>query len=112
MHNYNKQIESLRDEIICAIHDIICRHNLTEVTLPDTFDETPFVVVFDDTPSCEPHECAVRKVAVCGTGIMLEADDKITGETYTIDNPYSPALNTPEWLNGIYMNIQKVINHY
>lgn len=112
MHNYDKQIESLRDEIICAIHDIICRHNLTEVTFPDTLDEASFVVVFDNTPLCEPRECTVRRIAVCRAGIKLEADDKITGETYTIDNPYSPALNNPEWLNSIYVNIQRVIHHY
>lgn len=87
------------------------RNNLTEITFPDTLDNTSFIVVFDDTPLCEPHECEVRKVEIYGDFITLEADDKITGETYTIDNQYALALNNPEWLNSIYMNIQSIL-HY
>lgn len=102
--SFNKQIEALRMEIIAAIRNLLEEHGKQEIDIPDTVDAI-YVICFDD--NTDPNECAVTKVALGTTGLIITAVEKNSDDlVFEIYGSFALAVRNLDWLNEMYETIQ------
>lgn len=107
-HNkYQRQADKLRQKITAAIINRLKDNNLEELELYDTCpDMDPIWVIWFDDYYCDPYECMVKKISICGSGIEIESIRKDDNSIVVSEPPYDIATRSIEWLNEILERVE------
>lgn len=108
--NFSDRIDTLRNDIINAIRQLLYSKGLTEITLPEEQYDPIWVIKFNWDG--DPCECKVTGVKMTNDSITLIAQDKICKDEVIYIKPYELGGKNIDWLNEIYnaiwQNIEKV----
>ena len=98
--DFSDRIETLREDIIDAIRQLLYSHGLTEITFPEEQYDPVWVIWFNWDG--EPYECKVMGVKVTDNSMTVIAHDKIGYNEVTCSTPFELGAKNIDWLYEIY----------
>lgn len=104
--DFQDKVNELRKEIVESIINLLKKHGLEELELPDDLDDLCYVVWFDNDGNA--YDSPVRKVSYDGNGLHLDVEDEFTGFSSCLESVDLGCQNL-DWLCEIYNNINDTL---
>ena len=98
--DFTDRVNTLRNDIIDAIRQLLYSHGLNEITFPEKQDDPVWVIWFGR--NADPYECEVTGIRVTDYSMEVVAYEKECGEEVTCHTPFELGASNIDWLQQIY----------
>jgi len=101
--DFADRIETLRNDIIDAIRQLLYSHGLKEITFPEDQYDPVWIIWFNRNG--DPYECMVTGIRVTDNSLTVIADEKECGDEVTCHTPFELGASNIDWLQQMYDSV-------